>query len=98
MLRFEWDIVRGRNSQRKHRIGFDDAMHVFADPRALFGTGPRDEAGQQRGRALGMAGGVLVVIEHTVREDGRTIQLHSARRATREEQERYEQVCAQNAG
>ncbi len=94
MLRFEWDIVRARNSQRRHRIGFDDAMHVFGDPRALFSH--NEESGHRQ--AIGMAGGIAVVLEHAVREDGETIQLLAARRATREERERYEQIASQNAG
>lgn len=94
MLRFEWDIVRARNSQRTHRISFDDAMHVFGDPRALFSSGADGAPGQ----AIGVAGGVAVVLEHVVRPDGETVQLLAARRATREERDRYEQVSSQNAG
>ena len=60
-----------------------------------------DEAGNQRWQGLGLAGGVvLLLVAHTVREEGadEVIRLISARRATRKERNRYEQTRAQDAG
>jgi uncharacterized DUF497 family protein len=36
MVRFEWDPPKARTNQRKHGVTFEDAMHVFDDPYALF--------------------------------------------------------------
>ena len=100
MIRFEWDSVKARTNQRKHGISFEDAMHVFEDPYALFDRDRTDEAGEPRWQALGLAGGVAVLlVAHTIREEGEdeVIRLISARRPTRKERNRYEQTRAQDA-
>jgi uncharacterized DUF497 family protein len=100
MIRFEWDPVKARANQRKHGVTFEDAMHVFEDPDALFEQDRADEAGELRWRALGLAGGViLLLVAHTVREEGddEIIRLISARRAIRKERNRYDETRAQDA-
>ncbi len=93
MLRFEWDPAKARSNERKHGMAFEDAMHVFEDPNALFEQDRFDETGELRWQAVGSAGGVVVLlVAHTVRMDdeGEVIRLISARRATRKERKRYE--------
>jgi hypothetical protein len=95
MIRFDWDPVKARTNRRKHGVTFEDAMHVFEDPCALFEQDPIARAGETRWRALGLAGGVvLLLVAHTVREEGgdEGIRLISARRATRKEQSRYDET------
>ncbi len=71
MIRFEWDSVKARANQRKHGVTFGDAMHVFDDPYAMFEQDRTDEAGELRWLALGMVGGVvLLLVVHTVRQRG----------------------------
>jgi uncharacterized protein len=97
MILFEWDPVKARTNQQKHGVSFDDAMHVFEDPYALFDHERIDEAGELRWQALGLAGGAIVLlVVHTVREEGQheVIRLISARRATRKERKRYEETRA----
>jgi len=97
MIRFEWDPVKARTNQRKHGVTFEDAMHVFDDPCALFEQDRADEGGEPRWQALGLAGGViLLLVAHTVREQGQddVIRLISARRATRKERNRYDETRA----
>jgi hypothetical protein len=100
MLRFEWDPAKARSNQRKHHVSFDDAMLVSEDPYALFEqdrTGPAEEL---RWQAVGLAGGILVLlVAHTVREAGsdEVIRIISARRATRKERNRYAQTRTQDA-
>ena len=99
MIRFEWDPAKARTNQRKHGVSFEDAMHVFNDPYALFEQDPGDFAEGPRWRALGSAGAVAVLlVAHIVREEGHdeAIRLISARRATRKERSRYEQTRAQD--
>jgi uncharacterized protein len=101
MIRFEWDPMKARTNQWKHGVRFENAMHVFEDPYALFEQDRTGEAGEVRWQALGFAGGVAVLlVAHTVREEGEeeVIRLISARRATRKERNRYEQTRAQDAG
>ena len=100
MLRFEWDAIKARTNRRKHGIAFEDAMLVFDDPHALFEQDRSDESGEPRWQAIGLAGGLAVVlVAHTLREEGQdeVIRLISARRATRNERNRYEQTRTQNA-
>ncbi len=76
-------------------------MHIFDDPYALFEQDRIDEAGELRWQALGLAEGVvLLVVAHTVREEGEdeVIRLISARRATRKERNRYAETRTQDAG
>ena len=97
MTRFEWDPVKARTNYRKHGIRFEDAMQVFDDPYALFEQDRADETGEPRWHAIGLAGGVIVLlVAHSVREEGEDeiVRLISARRATRKERERYEQTRA----
>ena len=101
MIRFEWDPVKARTNQRKHGVAFEDAMHVFDDPHALFEQDRIGEGGEPRWQAIGLAGGVvLLLVAHTVREEGpdELIRLISARRANREEGKRYDETRAQDAG
>ena len=100
MIRFEWDPVKARINHRKHGTVFEDAMDVFDDPHALFEQ-DRTEGGEQRWQAIGLAGGmVLLLVAHTVREEGpdEIVRLISARRANRKERSRYDQTRAQDAG
>jgi uncharacterized DUF497 family protein len=101
MIRFEWDPMKARTNQRKHGVSFEDAMHVFQDPDALFEKDRIDEAGEQRWKAVGLAGGVIMLIViHTIREEDQDeiVRLISARRATRKERNDYEQTRTQDIG
>jgi uncharacterized DUF497 family protein len=100
MLRFEWDPTKARGNRGKHHVSFDDAMLVFEDPYALFEQDRSGPAGELRWQALGLAGGVIVLlVVHTSREQGwdEVIRIISARRATRKERNRYEQTRIQDA-
>src|ERR1700688_4572642 len=75
--------MKARTNQRKHGVSFENAMHVFEDPYALFEQDRTGEAGEVRWQALGFAGEVAVLlVAHTVREEGKdeVIRLISARR------------------
>jgi hypothetical protein len=51
MMWFEWDPVKARANQRKHGVSFEDAMHVFEDPEALFEQDRVGEGGKPRWQA-----------------------------------------------
>jgi len=93
MVWFEWDEAKARSNERKHGVRFEDAMLAFADPYAMVDQ-DRIEGGELRWQTLGMVGGlVLLLVAHTVREEGQDeiIRIVSARRATRKERKRYEE-------
>ena len=93
---FEWDPEKARSNQRKHGISFAIAQDVFSDPDALS----RDRMeGERRWQTLGLAGGVLLLlVAHTVENDGQDEIIHiiSARRANRKERKRYEKERQKN--
>lgn len=93
-MRFEWDTAKAETNRRKHGVGFDPAMLVFADPFALTAQ-DRIEGGEYRWQTIGMVGGtVLLLVAHTCRDDDGTevIRIISARRTSRQERKRYEQT------
>jgi len=94
--------MKARTNQRKHGITFQEAVHVFDDPYALFEQDRADDnTGERRWRAIGLVEGViLLLVAHTVREEGQdeVIRLISARCADRKERKRYDQIRAQDLG
>lgn len=83
----EFDPVKARANQHKHKVSFAHAEQALRDPMALTVEDP-DSEGEQRFVTLGMdaLGRVLVVI-HTPR--ARATRLISARKASRGESEQY---------
>ena len=94
-MRFEWDNAKAASNQRKHRVSFEIAARVFADPNALVAQN-RIENGEFRWQTLGRVDDCLfLVVAHTIREDNdgaETIRIISARRAESKERKRYEQA------
>jgi uncharacterized protein len=69
---FEWDPAKADRNLRKHRVSFETATRVFADPFALVEQ-DRIENGEHRWQTLGAVEGyLLLLVAHTVRdaEDG----------------------------
>jgi uncharacterized DUF497 family protein len=93
-LRFEWDLAKAASNLSKHRVSFEMAMRAFSDPFALIEQ-DRLEGGERRWQTLGMVEGVvLLLVAHTVREEGdvEVIRIISARRAEPKERRNYEQA------
>src|SRR5271165_1940552 len=93
MVLFEWDEAKAESNQRKHGISFEEAKFVFADPHA-FSEQDRIEGGERRWQTIGLvAGAALLLVAHTVREEGpdEIIRIVSARRGNRRERTRYDE-------
>jgi uncharacterized DUF497 family protein len=45
---FEWEAVKADANARKHRVGFGEALTVFADPLARIFDDPDHSAREQR--------------------------------------------------
>jgi uncharacterized DUF497 family protein len=93
-IRFEWDASKAASNLAKHRVSFESASRVFADPFLLMQQ-DRVENGERRWQSIGMVDGQLVLlVAHTVAEDDadtETIRIISARKADTKERKRYEQ-------
>lgn len=91
-LRFEWDATKAESNRRKHGVDFATASCVFDDPLHLS-VQDRIENGEARWITFGMVNAALVVaVAHTVKDDDdEVIRIISARHATKQERQRYEQ-------
>lgn len=87
-MAYQWNPEKATANLRKHGIDFADAVSVFSDDLAI--TIPDERFDEERLVTIGMDGlaRVLVVV-YTLRGD--EIRLISARKATRQERQQYEE-------
>ena len=87
---FEWDAAKAARTLEKHGVTFFEASSVFTDPEALDLLDETHSTAERRSWRVGMSDEGRVV--YTVRrsEDGETIRIISARKATKHEKTRYE--------
>ena len=52
-MRFEWDPAKAEANLRKHRVSFDYAIRVFADPDRLLDAVADEDYGEDRWAVLG---------------------------------------------
>jgi len=87
---YEWDPVKAAANGKKHRVRFEEAASVFLDPSALTFPDPDHSQKEDREITIGCSARERVLfVAHAMRK-GR-IRIISARRATRGEQEQYEE-------
>jgi uncharacterized DUF497 family protein len=87
---FEWDPFKDAANRRKHRIGFDEALTVFADPLARIFDNPDHSAEEAREIVIGHSRQERLLIVCFTEHQHR-IRIISARLATRRERRAYEQ-------
>jgi hypothetical protein len=89
---FEWDARKAAVNRTKHGVSFEESVTVFGDPDALDGPDLRHSADESRFLRLGRAAtGRVLIVADTVRrrDDGESIRIISARRASRKERAAY---------
>ena len=79
----EWDPANNRANQRKHRISFEAAKAVFADPDRIEFLDDR-EYGEERWVAIGAVGRSILFVVYTLRSGD--IRLIPARKADRDDE------------
>lgn len=84
-MAFEWDERKDRANQAKHGVTFATATTAFDDPAMV--EMHQVEEGEERWKAIAMAGSTLLAIIYT--ERGAKRRIISARKATRNEQKTY---------
>ena len=89
---FAWHDAKAAENLRHHGVAFDKAVKAFADPFAIEWIDRSGSYGEERWNALGMCEGIILHVTYT--ERGERIRIISARRAERNEQDRY---CRENA-
>ena len=89
-LRFEWDENKNRINQKKHGISFEEASSVFFDSAAIVIDDPEHSREEERFIILGLSKKAnLLVVCHCYRESESVIRLISARKATKNEANAY---------
>ena len=89
-LDFEWDEAKAVANLKKHRIGFEEAKTVFADPFSITVDDPKHSIDEQRFVDIGVAAnGKVLVVSYTRR--GEKIRLISCRKSTKAERKIYEE-------
>jgi uncharacterized DUF497 family protein len=88
-MRFTWDPAKAAQNLIDHGVSFDEATTVFGDPLAATIPDPDHSIGEERLLTMGQSSaGKLLVVSHI--EEGDTIRIISARRATSHERRDYE--------
>ena len=89
---FEWDTRKAAVNRAKHGVSFEEAGTVFGDPDALDGPDLRHSEEESRFLRLGRAAtGRVLIVAYTIRrrDDGESIRIIRARRASRKERAAY---------
>jgi uncharacterized DUF497 family protein len=91
MIKFEWDEAKAKSNIEKHGVSFDEAKSVFYDENAIqFYDGSHSSIGNDRFIMLGLSSFLNVLtVCHCERNDGNTIRIISARKATKNERKHY---------
>lgn len=84
---FEWDDSKAATNLRAHKVTFEMARDVFADPFMVDWIDDSQDQSEQRYAALGMVDGRLLFVAYTMRR-GR-IRIISARFAEPFERRKY---------
>ena len=89
-MRFDWDDTKAASNRAKHGVSFDEAETVFLDALARIEEDPDHSAVEQRFLIWGHSAlHRLLLVSFS--ERGETIRIISARRASREERQKYEE-------
>ena len=90
-VEFAWDERKSGLNKRKHGISFDLALLVFEDPFHVSQQ-DREAEGEERWQTIGMVQGLQVLlVAHTVEEEGDLVRIFFARKATPRERRIYAQ-------
>lgn len=89
-MEFEWNSNKARLNFEKHGVAFQEAVTVFNDPLSFTFPDPDHSFGENRYIIIGLSQlGQLLVVAHTERSDN--LRIISARKATRQEEQFYEE-------
>ncbi|MGF1500087.1 MAG: BrnT family toxin [Elainellaceae cyanobacterium] len=87
-MAYQWNRDKAAANLRKHGIDFADAVSVFSDDLAI--TIPDERFDKERFVTIGVdAFGRFLVVVYTMR--GSEVRIISARKATRQERQQYEE-------
>ena len=88
-MRFEWSAEKAAANLVKHKVSFNEARTVFADPLAITIDDPDSSPDENRLVTKGMSERWRLLVEAHAYKEG-VIRIISARRATKNERRQYE--------
>jgi uncharacterized protein len=89
-LVFEWDTEKADENLKKHRVSFEEAETVFLDENAKFIADPDHSEEEDRFVLLGLSGNLrMLLVCHCFRNEGNSIRIISARKASKNESKSY---------
>lgn len=89
-MKIVWDPKKAEFNLKKHGVEFEEAATALSDPLAVTGADPDHSDYEERYVTFGVsARDRLLVVSHT--EEGETIRLISARKASKGERKFYEE-------
>ncbi len=89
-IKFNWDNQKNRTNQKKHGVSFEEAKTVFFDQNARLISDPDHSKDEERFILMGFSSHLkLLIVCHCYREDGQSIRIFSARKASKAEQKQY---------
>lgn len=87
-MHFEWDDNKAQINERRHGVGFDEAVSAFYDPHQIAFYDPEYSEDEDRELLIGHGSrGRLLFISYTLR--GEAIRIISARKAIKREVQDY---------
>jgi uncharacterized DUF497 family protein len=90
MIDFEWDAAKAASNKKKHGVSFEEARSIFYDEFAVQFFDDDHAASEDRFLILGQSDEArLLMVCHCERDDGNTIRIISARKATKSESKHY---------
>jgi uncharacterized DUF497 family protein len=90
MIKFGWNAAKAATNIKKHGVSFEEAKSVFFDDFAVQFFDQENSETEDRFLMLGMSNETrLLIVCHCERDDGNTIRVISARKATKNESKHY---------
>jgi uncharacterized DUF497 family protein len=90
MLEVEWDPKKAAANLKRHRVSFEEARTVFLDEQAKLIDDPDHSSDEDRFVLLGISSLLRVLLVcHCYRQQGQTIRIISARKASPGEARQY---------
>jgi len=90
MIKFEWNQTKSRSNQKKHGVSFDEAQTVFYDDLAIQFYDETNSNFEDRFLMLGRSvESRVLLVYHCERQEGHSIRIISARKATKSECKYY---------
>ena len=87
-VRYVWDAKKAETNWRKHRVRFEEAVSVFADPLAII---VQDTTHPERALLIGTSHRSRVLVTVHIEQQGEATRIISAREASRTERRHYEE-------